>query len=252
MVEESAHDLRLGKHVRRGSPPPELETANRPAAGFQSKEDDRAWESGSADIPPQYERRLARGGRTGLSWGGIAMLPMLVVLGVGVAVFYPSDAEYYLASLKRNLGNFIGVAGDPTPKAENRVAAPSEKPASLQETEKSAETDASIPERDEPPQPKIGKPAKESAKSRAGQARSLAFDDREIRRKKTELQIVKAIQNRAIDGVQVSVVEGTAFLDGRVATERQKSAAERATRSVSDVKEIQNRIEVNQESGVGN
>jgi len=65
MIEESAHDLRLTKHVRRGSPPPELETANRQAAGFQSKEDDRAWESGSTEVFSRQERRLARRGGTG-------------------------------------------------------------------------------------------------------------------------------------------------------------------------------------------
>ncbi|HEX9787739.1 MAG TPA: AAA family ATPase, partial [Candidatus Binatia bacterium] len=37
-----------------------------------------------------------------------------------------------------------------------------------------------------------------------------------------QLQIIKAIENRAIIGVEVSVVRGTAYLDGRVATERQR------------------------------
>jgi hypothetical protein len=180
----------------------------------------------------------------------------LGVAGIGGAVLYPGDAEFYFASLRRNVVDLVGVAGDPAPKAENRVAAPSEKLASLQETEKSAEIEAAVPDRvesdapsldrDEPPQPKISKPAKQSAKSRARPARSTALDDRESQSKNTELQIVKAIHNRAIDGVQVSVVEGKAFLDGRVATERQKSAAEQATRGVPGVTEVQNRIEVNQ------
>lgn len=57
-------------------------------------------------------------------------------------------------------------------------------------------------------------------------------------------QIIKAIENRAIIGVEVSVVRGTAFLDGRVATERQRRAAERAAHSVDQVSRVRNRIVV--------
>jgi osmotically-inducible protein OsmY len=63
------------------------------------------------------------------------------------------------------------------------------------------------------------------------------------------VEIHKAINNRAITGVQVSVVGGIAFLDGRVETERQKAAAEEAARSVPAIKYIRNRIEVNFPSG---
>jgi len=56
---------------------------------------------------------------------------------------------------------------------------------------------------------------------------------------------MQAIENRAIIGVAVSVVEGTAFLDGQVATERQRRAAERAARSVTGVERVRNRIAVN-------
>jgi type II secretory pathway predicted ATPase ExeA len=59
-----------------------------------------------------------------------------------------------------------------------------------------------------------------------------------------QLQIIKAIENRAIIGVEVSVVRGIAYLHGHVATERQRRAAERAARSVSDVIQVHNRIVV--------
>ena len=42
----------------------------------------------------------------------------------------------------------------------------------------------------------------------------------------------------------VSLVSGAAYLDGAVATERQKEMAERAARSVGDVKIVRNRIDV--------
>ena len=57
-------------------------------------------------------------------------------------------------------------------------------------------------------------------------------------------QIAKAIEMRAIMGVEVSVVRGTAYLDGHVATERQRRAAERAARSVVGVERVQNRIAI--------
>jgi hypothetical protein len=57
-------------------------------------------------------------------------------------------------------------------------------------------------------------------------------------------QITKAIESRAIMGVEVSVMHGTAYLDGRVASERQRRAAERAARSVAGVERVQNRIAI--------
>jgi type II secretory pathway predicted ATPase ExeA len=59
-----------------------------------------------------------------------------------------------------------------------------------------------------------------------------------------QTQIARAIENRAIMGVEVSVVRGTAYLDGHVATERQRRAAERAARSVVGVERVQNRIAI--------
>lgn len=57
-------------------------------------------------------------------------------------------------------------------------------------------------------------------------------------------QISKAIENRAIAGVHVTIRENVAYLDGRVATERQRRAAERAARNVDDVRSVRNRIDV--------
>jgi hypothetical protein len=59
-----------------------------------------------------------------------------------------------------------------------------------------------------------------------------------------ETEIAKAIASRAILGVEVSVVRGTAILDGHVATERQRRAAERAALSVSGVERVRNRIAI--------
>jgi hypothetical protein len=58
-------------------------------------------------------------------------------------------------------------------------------------------------------------------------------------------EVIQAIDNRAIMGVAVSVVQDTVFLHGRVATERQRSTAERAAWSVNGVKHVRNQITVN-------
>ena len=59
-----------------------------------------------------------------------------------------------------------------------------------------------------------------------------------------QTRVAKAIENRAIMGVHVSVIRGTAYLDGHVASERQRRAAERAARSVAGVERVQNRIAI--------
>ena len=60
-----------------------------------------------------------------------------------------------------------------------------------------------------------------------------------------EFEIYKAIYNRAIRGVEVSVRDGTAYLAGRVATENQKLAAAQAASSVAGIKEVRDQIIVN-------
>ena len=59
---------------------------------------------------------------------------------------------------------------------------------------------------------------------------------------KLQIEIYQAIHHRGISGVQVSVSDGTVYLDGRVVTPRQKLAAVRATLSVPGVKRVQNGI----------
>ena len=56
------------------------------------------------------------------------------------------------------------------------------------------------------------------------------------------VDIYKAIANRAITGVEVSVIDGTVFLSGRVATENQKILAARAARNVPGVNYLRDQI----------
>lgn len=123
--------------------------------------------------------------------------------------------------------------GSPTPEP-HQASTPPEKSLEPLPNNNGAENTLT---RDTPSQPKI--PSLPSPERRAP---LKAGSDQ--RNQELQLQIVKALENRAIVGVEVSVVRGTAYLDGHVATERQRRAAERAARSVAEVSQVQNRIVV--------
>jgi general secretion pathway protein A len=99
------------------------------------------------------------------------------------------------------------------------------------------ERGAASDENPAPRKPLISKPAKINPERRIP-----LKQESDPPRQNLQTQIAKAIESRAIMGVEVSVVQGTAYLDGHVATERQRSAAERAARSVAGVERVQNRI----------
>lgn len=107
---------------------------------------------------------------------------------------------------------------------------------------------AAAPEPVESQEPQTPTAAKNDPVSRSANkseaARTPAPGDSEAKRRKIEVQIRDAIRRRAIRGVRVSFVGETAYLEGQVETENQKSAAEKAARSVPRVKEIRNSIEL--------
>jgi general secretion pathway protein A len=118
--------------------------------------------------------------------------------------------------------------------------APSDKPESsnrsAKQTEKSANLPASVPVE----QSSAGNPEL----SPANRDRQESPRRAEPQRRDLAKQISKAIENRAILGIHVSVSEGIAYLDGTVATSAQRDAAEQAARSVPEVREIRNRIAI--------
>ena len=57
-------------------------------------------------------------------------------------------------------------------------------------------------------------------------------------------KISKAIENRAIPGIGVAVVDHVVYLDGRVASEAQRRVVERAARGVGQIRAVRNRIVV--------
>lgn len=111
-------------------------------------------------------------------------------------------------------------------------------------------------ERDIVPAPETTKPSEAQMPGLTGKdqliesatkprARTQASEDSGLKRQNIELQIHHAIHLRAITGVTVYFIGNTAYLDGRVETGNQKSAAEKAARTVPGVKAVHNSIEVN-------
>jgi osmotically-inducible protein OsmY len=58
------------------------------------------------------------------------------------------------------------------------------------------------------------------------------------------MDVQKAIQNRAIEGVSVNFIDGAVYLDGQVASETQRSLAERAALGVTEGVTVHNRLEI--------
>ena len=86
------------------------------------------------------------------------------------------------------------------------------------------------------------KPARKAPPPTSNDLQAPLAQDAGAQRKLLEARVYRAIENRAISGVNVAVINGTVFLEGRVATERQKNAAERAARSVAGVDRVRNKI----------
>jgi general secretion pathway protein A len=108
----------------------------------------------------------------------------------------------------------------PVPPVEERRSLPAEREA--------PESRASV--QPEAVHPAPWEPAEPSRKNVVSSDRTL------------ESEIRKAIANRAIQGVTVFVVNGTAYLRGSVATQRQRLAAVRAAQNVQGVKLVENEI----------
>jgi general secretion pathway protein A len=81
-------------------------------------------------------------------------------------------------------------------------------------------------------------------KSSRSMSNDRVVDGLGIRKRNPEIEIQEAIQNRAIEGVSITFLDGTAYLDGEVASERQKFFAEQAALGVPEVAKVENRIKI--------
>jgi general secretion pathway protein A len=192
----------------------------------------------------------AAGPRRRLRWAGLGLTWALAAIGIAAVV----------AALDlRQTGEYR--PGVPTATQRPVQTAPDAVPApERQSTAEPAESrNAAAPAPESFRNPEQPGPAPGAAKRAPGQFRPRAPGDKasgrkdrpetrtaepENERKRVEADVQAALQNRAITGVVVSVVDGTAYLDGRVASVRQKAMAERAARSVSEVKRVRNRLDI--------
>jgi hypothetical protein len=197
----------------------------------------------------------------------VPVLLILLLLG-GAAVWLQSDTGK--AQLSNWMATQNGAARSPQKPESNAEApliakqnvppapAPSSEMSSpettdsgsssdfISEAEKLADTPAPIP-----PQKSAEKPQVPEAKSSPKKVPPPRQSNRQAMAKNPDTQrtllegrIHRAIENRAIMGVTVSMIGDITYLDGRVATVRQRNAAEQAARSVPGVERVRNRIAV--------
>jgi osmotically-inducible protein OsmY len=75
-------------------------------------------------------------------------------------------------------------------------------------------------------------------------ARVRPSRDPAVQNRLLEIEIHKAILNRAIEGVSVNLANGVVYLEGQVASERQRALAERAALSIDDKVRVSNRLRI--------
>ncbi len=211
------------------------------------------------DAPGVRRRWFAPGGRWGA--GVRVLLPLLVI--IAIATWQRDLVTKHVASWTEELkaafaaANFsyhakpeAPLAPAPTESAQAPVAPPPIDSPSRQQSDDALPSQSEKSDERSSPAADDFSPVKSKPAGRTPPA-TTAKDEQgsrpeplDVRNKQLEAQIVKAIQNRAISGVEVSFVNGTALLQGRVASERQKQAAERAASSVGGVQRVRNRIVV--------
>ena len=147
----------------------------------------------------------------------------------------------------------ISAAGiaSPSPASDSEFSSPANSASAIADpplpvTEKSAKTSMTETKKRTAKNSPANDPkrARKAPPPAGDKPKTALAQDASAQKKLLESKIHKAIENRAILGVDVAVIDGTAFLKGRVATDQQKDAAERAARGVAGVERVNNRIAV--------
>ncbi len=253
--------------------------ADFPSFQFPAESDARVEKpSQSKSAEPEFERFIAytadRSARTRMSglYGVVVSLLLICLLG-GSAVLYATresaiwmpDVQGYLRDLAR-WSHVRDWNRRELQSANNQLSAPQTPPpssAAHEEVDKVPDREpvknevTSVPDTTADTEIQVTPEARDKAAERATKiadkkrpaeqkpARVRIANDQEIAGRKLEMEVYKAISDRAITGVAiVSVSDGTVYLDGRVATPRQKLAAVRAALSVPGVKSVRDRITI--------
>jgi hypothetical protein len=186
---------------------------------------------------------------------GGTLLALVAAGAVGLMV-QSHQARYFVASLKANLGDLFEIgkessAADAKHRSPERssLANTSTSPKepnieSGNESIQSSEIHTSVLQPDQPNEQTLKRVSVPTKSYRTNETSLGVADQPRIQRRLVELQIEKALRNRAIDGVAVSFIDGTAYLEGQVASEKQRSLAEKAALSVSEVRNVHNRLDL--------
>ena len=267
MVKEVAADLRLA------APGAEKSPADAAHSAVAQRQEPFSWPgetdtvaaddvwisrfgSDSFSMAPILRRRASRN-RQGSGVIAGALIGLVTLGGVGATLYSRQVTEY--------LGHSVRHIEDLTERGVNTAASPPTNPVQRQSEPPLSQLDAKPTTKEVPAPESVPPSTAEPAEALESlQNREENFDkpnganptarkvpspveprrDSDLEKRRIEAEVVKAIQNRAISGVSVSVVNGVAYLDGRVASVRQKLMAERAARSVADVKDVRNRLAV--------
>lgn len=187
-------------------------------------------------------------------WGGLAALTDNIKEFTGK---HQSDAVPPQPMVSRDLSKL-----EPSKEKNSSEAAPQEIPSTQQQQTSNGIENPPVPEeaQDETLKPsapvehrrsatiarkplETARPAPEKRSPQPAPSSAGSYRDRTVvTDRDLELQIEKAIDNRALRGITVSVRNGTAYLRGHVPTTRQRLAATRAAQSVPGVESIENQI----------
>ena len=209
------------------------------------------------------------------SWAGVGIGVMLALVMAGTILY--SHQSGSLAALGVNLEGLVGVSWKNPLQAQSKpTRIPLKEQGPLEERVDESYVQAPLLEEPKLSTSDVGldhtadartenamnfhvaeaKTARESPGTSLNQTRTAKIrnqietlyyynNDAAMAAEKLEFEIYKAIHNRAIRGVEVSVRDGTVYLSGQVATEKQKLAAAQAARSVPGVNEVRDLIAVN-------
>jgi general secretion pathway protein A len=274
IIDEVGRDLQLME-------PSPIKTAGRKETSRQTKAqyDNKPRQSEVEEFPAALGQRSGESHHQ-RSWAGAGIAIVLGVIILAGTVLYAQQSGS-LAALGVNIDDLVGgrlknlvraqVKSAPEPSkdgAPNEERVTAEEPRIPTATLQAPELPASDPKQDDVVGTKIENdadrppmPPKEASglKSESGPAPSDQqavtaktkkethqtqpfFSDAPVTAEKLEFEILKAIHNRAIRGVEVSVKDGTAYLTGQVATEKQRLAAAQAARSVPGVREVRDQV----------
>ena len=218
---------------------------------------------------PNYNNSSDRNNRYYNRWWFVVLVMLLFVLGAADSLNQFEPANRYVKEWSETVSQTAGMNRPTNPvqantladlplasaPATDSVAPPQETKSELANSDNDAATDRPVPETKdsvEPTQTVTPKtlrsdgtksPPQTPLKTRPPLPDSAKVDS-EVTSRELATKISKAIENRAIPGIGVAVIDHVAYLDGHVASEAQRRVVERAARGVGQIRAVRNRIVV--------